>query len=364
MQKIFIISGEASGDLHGSNLIKEINEIQPSSIIQGWGGDLMQNQGVTILKHYKDLAFMGFSEVIKNIHIIYKNFALIKKQIEAFKPDIIIFIDYPGFNLRMAKWAKIRGYKTIYYISPQIWAWKENRIHLIKKYVDKMIVILPFEKQFYKKWHYDVDYVGHPLVSVVTNFKELNKTNSSNKIIALLPGSRKQEINKKLPTMLKMAAHFSQYQFIVAQAPGVELDFYTNFLKDFKNVKAQSGNTYSILNSSFAALVTSGTATLETALFKVPQVVCYKGNKISFMIAKKLLKIKYISLVNLIMDKLIVEELIQDDFNEIKLKESLQKILLIENRIIINNEYEQLISLLSDGGNASKNAANIISQYI
>jgi lipid-A-disaccharide synthase len=362
MQKIFIISGEASGDLHGSNLIKEIKNIYPYIQIQGWGGELMQLQGATILKHYKDLAFMGFSEVIKNLPTIIKNFKLIKTQINDFKPDIVVLIDYPGFNLRMAKWAKTIGYKTVYYISPQIWAWKENRIHQIKKYVDKMIVILPFEKEFYHKWNYAVDYVGHPLVSVINNFKQSNVTNNFTKTIALLPGSRMQEINKKLPIMLKMAEHFKEYQFIVAQAPGIEVAYYNKFLQGYNNVKAQSGTTYTILNNAIAALVTSGTATLETALFKVPQVVCYKGNKISFMIAKKLLKIKYISLVNLIMDKLIVEELIQDDFNEIKLRQALQKILVEENRNKIDINYEQLISLLSKGGDASKNAANLIAK--
>jgi lipid-A-disaccharide synthase len=365
-KKIFIISGEASGDLHGSNLVKELNKIFPQIQLQGWGGELMQQQGVEIKKHYKELAFMGFAEVIKNIRTISKNFDLCKATIEAFQPEAIIFIDYPGFNLRMAKWAKQKGYKTIYYISPQIWAWKENRIHTIKKYIDKMIVILPFEKEFYYKWNYEVNYVGHPLVKVVDDFKRstTTNTNGTKKVIAVLPGSRRQEIKKKLPIMLAVAKALPEYQFIVAKAPGVEDDLYSECLKQYTNVGAVSNDTYNLLNSATAALVTSGTATLETALFKVPQVVCYKGSKISYLIAKQIIQIKYISLVNLIMDKLIVEELIQDNMNAQKIEISLKKILEEEKRKEVINNYNELYEKLSVGGDASLHAAQIIAAML
>lgn len=361
MNKIFVIAGEASGDLHGSNLIKELLKINPTLEIKGWGGDLMQKQGATILKHYKELAFMGFSEVLKNLNTILKNFKICKSQIIAFEPTTIIFIDYPGFNLRMAKWAKERGYKTIYYISPQIWAWKEKRIFTIKKYIDQMIVILPFESKFYQQWDYKVHYVGHPLVKVINEFQvENSKKDNEKKTIALLPGSRKQEISIKLPIMLQMASKFKDYHFVVAKAPGVDDDFYDSFLQDYNNVEAISGGTYAILNNAYAALVTSGTATLETALFNIPQVVCYKGNKLSYLIAKMLIKIKYISLVNLIMDKEIVKELIQDDFNPQQLEVQLSLILETKQRETIQHEYELLRNMLSLGGDASYNAASII----
>ncbi len=361
-QKIFIISGEASGDLHGSNLVKELKKVIPQVQLQGWGGALMQQQGVEIKKHYKELAFMGFAEVIKNIKTIFKNFDLCKATIETFQPDAIIFIDYPGFNLRMAKWAKQKGYKTIYYISPQIWAWKENRIHAIKKYIDKMMVILPFEKEFYHKWNYEVNYVGHPLVKVINDFKKnaLFIAKQDEKIIAILPGSRKQEIKKKLPIMLAVAKKLPEYQFIVAKAPGVEDDFYGEYLQHYSNVGAVSNDTYNLLNRATAALVTSGTATLETALFKVPQVVCYKGSKISYLIAKQIIKIKYISLVNLIMNKQIVEELIQDAMNTHNIEISLRKILEEGNRQDIIGHYNELYKKLSVGGDASLQAAQLI----
>ena len=232
-----------------------------------------------------------------------------------FKPDILILIDYPGFNIRIAEWAKKEGIKTVYYISPQIWAWKENRVHTIKKYVDKMIVILPFEKDFYSKWDYKVEYVGHPLVEVIEDFKKQHQQQSASpkKIIALLPGSRKQEIKIKLPVMLEVSKAFPEYEFVVAKAPGQDDSFYEPFLAPYNNVSALGGKTYELLNNASAALVTSGTATLETALFGVPEVVCYKGNTISYQIAKRVIKVKYISLVNLIMNKPVVKELIQHE---------------------------------------------------
>jgi lipid-A-disaccharide synthase len=362
MKKIFIIAGEASGDLHASNLVKELRLLLPDVQISGWGGGLMQQNGVTILKDYKELAFMGFSEVVKNLGTIFKNFKLCKAQIEAFKPDAILFVDYPGFNLRMAKWAKLEGYKTIYYISPQIWAWKENRIHGIKKYVDQMLVILPFEKAFYEKWDFPVSYVGHPLVSVIEDFKKANivQEHPLQPTIAVLPGSRKQEILEKLPIMLSVVADFKDYTFIVTKAPGVDTSVYGPLLANYPNVKVVERKTYSVLHTATAAMVTSGTATLETALFGVPQVVCYKGNKLSYLIAKKIVKIKYISLVNLIMDKPVVKELIQDDLNTKNLKVELEKLLNTPTSEKIKTAYNELSSILSVGGNASKKAALLI----
>jgi lipid-A-disaccharide synthase len=365
--KYYIIAGEASGDLHGSNLIKQLHQLDKSANIRCWGGEMMQSAGATLVKDYKHLAFMGFVEVLMNLRTILKNIKFCKQDIQSFQPDIVILIDYPGFNIRIAEWAKKSGIKTAYYISPQIWAWKENRVHTIKKYVDKMLVILPFEKDFYSKWNYKVSYVGHPLVEVVENFKALNKTRSGEekKIIALLPGSRKQEITKKLPVMLEVSKAFPEYQFVVAKAPGQEDAFYAPFLAPYKNVSAIAGKTYDLLNRSVAALVTSGTATLETALFDVPQVVCYKGNSLSYQIAKRVIKVKYISLVNLIMDKPVVKELIQDEMTNENCISELKN--LLENPVRqhqLQEDYNQLKKLLSKGGNASSNAAAIIYEFV
>ena len=362
--KYYIIAGEASGDLHGSNLIKEVIKKDPRAVIRGWGGELMQSAGAQIVKHYKDLAFMGFAEVVKNLPTIMKNFSFCKKDISSFGPDVLVLIDYPGFNLRMAKWAKQNGLKVIYYISPQVWAWKENRVQDIKKYVDKMLVILPFEKEFYQKWNYPVVYVGHPLVQVINDFVEQKNTTeqitpvSAKGTIALLPGSRKQEISRKLPIMLSVCKHFPEHNFTVAIAPGMESNFYQPFLAPYKNVKTVVGRTYDLLYNAKAALVTSGTATLETALFGVPQVICYKGNSISYAIAKRLVKIKFIGLVNLIMGKEVVKELIQDELNEQNLKNELGKILNSSSgKARIQKDYDDLRKLLGEGGNASEKAA-------
>ncbi len=266
--KYYIIAGEPSGDLHGSNLIKELKRQDSKTNIRCWGGDKMQAAGATLVKHYRDLAFMGFIEVLKNLPAIFKNLAFCKKDISAFKPDVVVLIDYPGFNLRMAKWIKQKGYKIVYYISPQVWAWKENRVKIIKDTVDKMLVILPFEKAFYKKWHYEVEYVGHPLIEVIDEFNAIHPgkySSSSKNIIALLPGSRKQEIEKKLPIMLSVVKHFPAYEFIVAKAPSLPVAFYDEMLKDFPGVQTMENKTYELLSVAIAALVTSGTATLETA---------------------------------------------------------------------------------------------------
>ena len=363
--KYYIIAGEASGDLHGSNLIKELVIKDAAANIRCWGGNKMESAGALLVKHYRDLAFMGFTEVIKNLPTIFKNIAFCKKDILAFKPDVLILIDYPGFNMRIAKWAHQQKIKVIYYISPQIWAWKENRVHAIKRDVDKMLVILPFEKAFYKKFKVDVDYVGHPLAEVVNNFNIENPDIDKEKIIAILPGSRKQEISIKLPIMLQVANYFPEYKFVVAKAPGVEDSFYEEFLKPYKNVSSVADQTYNLLAKSTAAMVTSGTATLETALFKVPQIICYKGGKISYEIAKRLIKIKYIGLVNLIMNKEVVKELIQDDLNVANLVAELK--LLLENQEkqnSIKEDYDKLFELLHGSGNASANAVQKIHAFL
>lgn len=368
--KYYLIAGEASGDLHGSNLINALKQKNAGAEFRCWGGDMMEAAGATLVKHYRDLAFMGFVEVLKNIRTIMKNFKRCKEDILTYEPNVVIFIDYPGFNLRMAKWAKQQGFITIYYISPQVWAWKEKRVETIKQFVDKMLVILPFEKEFYAKHGYAVEYVGHPLADEIERLRndpkqrELLPIKTNKPIIALLPGSRKQEILIKLPVMLQVSKHFPGYQFVVACAPGQEDAFYKDILSPYPNVLSVRGATYPLLAASHAALVTSGTATLETALFNVPEVVCYKGGNISYQIAKRLIKIKYISLVNLIMDKEIVRELIQHDMNEEKLEAALKEILTEEVREHVFADYAALRRLLSEGGDAAEQAAASITQYV
>lgn len=362
--RYYIIAGEASGDLHGSNLIKAIRRKDSQADIRCWGGDKMQAAGATLIKHYRDLAFMGFVEVLMHLRTIIRNIDFCKKDILAYKPDVLVLIDYPGFNMRIAEWAKRQGIKIVYYISPQVWAWKENRVHKLKRDVDKMLVILPFEVGFYKKWNYEVDYVGHPLIQVVEEEQKTPPIKLADKpIIALLPGSRAQEINVKLPIMLQAVKHFPDYQFIVAQAPSLPDATYTNIIGN-QNVLLAKGQTYNLLKQATAALVTSGTATLETALFGVPEVVCYKGNPISYQLAKRLIKVKYISLVNLIMDKPVITELIQADLNEAMLKQELDKLLHNPKHISkLKEDYKQLWHLLGDK-NASENAADAILELI
>ncbi|MEZ0006025.1 lipid-A-disaccharide synthase [Flavobacterium sp. 28YEA47A] len=365
--KYYIIAGEASGDLHGSNLMKAIFKKDTHAEIRFWGGDLMQEAGGTLVKHYRDLAFMGFAEVVMNLKTILNNIKLCKADILKFKPDAIIFIDYPGFNMRIAKWAKEIGIPTHYYISPQIWAWKENRIKAIKRDVDFMYVILPFEKDFYEKKHgFPVEFVGHPLIDAIHNRTHIDETSfrkefdlDDKPIIALLPGSRKQEISKMLSEMLAVVKDFPAYQFVIAGAPSQEYDFYKQFLKN-ENVHFISNRTYDLLSIASAALVTSGTATLETALFKVPEVVCYKGNWISYQIAKRIITLKYISLVNLIMDKEVVTELIQGECNPKRIKKELHKILETSQRERLLQDYEILEKKLGGIGASAKTAGLIV----
>jgi lipid-A-disaccharide synthase len=369
--KYYIIAGEASGDLHGSNLMKSLVEKDPNANFRFWGGDLMEQTGGTLVKHYKELAFMGFAEVISNLKTILNNIKFCKLDIAAFAPDVIIFIDYPGFNMRIAKWAKTKGYKTHYYISPQIWAWKESRIKAIKRDFDKLYVILPFEKDYFEKKHqFSVDFVGHPLIDAIQNRTRIDKATflkenqlDEKPIIAVLPGSRKQEISKMLEVMLSVVSDFPDYQFVIAGAPSQEFSFYQQFLKG-QNIKFLSNKTYDLLSNSTAALVTSGTATLETALFKVPEVVCYKGGYISYQIAKRIITLKYISLVNLIMDDEVVTELIQDKCNTANLKIELNKLLNEKHREKLLQKYDELEQKLGGFGASDKTASLILKNIL
>jgi lipid-A-disaccharide synthase len=360
--KLYIIAGEASGDLHGSNLIKALKSHRPSLDIRAWGGDLMQSAGADVVKHYRDLAFMGFYEVLINIKTILRNIRFCKEDITAFRPDALILIDYPGFNLRIAKWAHEIGIPVLYYIAPQVWAWKENRIHAMKKHIQHLFVVLPFEKLYFENHNMPVTFVGHPLLDQISGssetrqeFQQRNKL-SDKPIIALLPGSRKQEIRTMLPIMLDMTNHFPQYQFIVAGAPSQNESFYRS-VAQHQSMTVLFGQTSEILRHAAAGLITSGTATLEAGIYKVPQVVCYKGSPISYAIAKQLVKIKYISLVNLILDKPAVTELIQHDLNNAKLKAELDSLLNeASRREQIQQDYLELHDSLGGSGASERTA--------
>lgn len=364
--KYYIIAGEASGDLHGSNLMKALYAQDSQAEIRFWGGDLMQAVGGELVVHYKERAFMGFYEVIKNLRKIFGMLSLCKKDIESFQPDVVVLIDNSGFNLPIAKWAKQKGYRTNYYISPQVWASRSSRVKKINQDVDMMNVILPFEKEFYAKHQMEVNFVGHPLIDAIADRTQVDEVSfrkehniGDKKIIALLPGSRKQEITKMLSVMLSLVDDYQDYQFVIAGAPSQEYSFYQQFIKT-DNVCFVNNKTYDLLSVSFAALVTSGTATLETALFKVPQVVCYKGSTISYQIAKRIITLKFISLVNLIMDKEVVTELIQHDFNKVNLVVELNKILNSEYREQMFLNYYELEQVLGGKGASYKTAKLII----
>ena len=364
--KLYFIAGEASGDLHAANLMQALVDRNDSLEFRFWGGDKMNAVAKKgLVRHINDLAFMGFIEVVMNLRTILGNISFCKKDIEEFKPDALVLIDYPGFNLRIAEWAKSKGIKVYYYISPQVWAWKQNRVHKIKKVVDHMYVILPFEKDFYKKFDFDVDYVGHPLLDETAKY-DFDKTGKFAKkhnldtrpILAILPGSRKQEVSKKLPIMLKAVENFDTHQIVIAGAPTLTEEFYKEFNQSTKII---FGETYELLANSNTAVVTSGTATLETALFKVPQVVCYKGSQISYSIAKRLIKVKFISLVNLIMDKEVVKELIQKECNPAQIKEEVNRLIFDENyRNKVISSYDQLEEILGGGGASEKVAQSLL----
>lgn len=367
--KYYIIAGEASGDLHGSNLIRALQKEAPEIDIRFWGGDRMSALAGEPVKHIKDLAFMGFVEVIANLRTILKNISFCKADVLAFKPDALLLIDYPGFNMRIAEFAQQNNIPVHYYVSPQIWAWKQNRVHKIKKFVDEMYCILPFEKDFYAKFDREVHYVGHPLVDAIQHFKKTaidpiafrNEFGlSDKKLMALLPGSRLQEIKLKLPIMLDAAKRFNEMEIVVAGAPNIPEAYYQELAKDIP-IKVISNRTYDILNQAHLAMVTSGTATLETALFKVPQVVCYKGNPISVTIARRLIKVPYISLVNLIINREVVKELIQKDLTANAIYDTLYALNEGEKREALMQDYETLERVLGDGGASEKIAHLILS---
>ena len=370
--KYYIIAGEASGDLHGSNLVASIRQKDPNAKIRAWGGEKMRKNGANVVKNYHDLAFMGFVEVLMNLKTILKNFNICKKDISEFNPDALILIDYPGFNLKIAKWAKKKGYKVFYYISPQVWAWKRRRVYTIKKVVDKMLCILPFEKKFYDNYDVDCLFVGHPLLDEIAKvepvdkdkFYKANRLNPKKEIIAMLPGSRKQEVSRMLTVMLEVVKMFPNYQFVIACAPSLPVSYYKQIIGEKSNVRLVLNRTYQLLQLSSAAIVTSGTATLETALLDVPEVVCYKANKISYVIARQLAKVKYISLVNLIMDRLVVKELIQKDMTSSNIRDEIQSLLNSSKRQKkLLEDYEELKYVLGNAG-ASDRAADTIISYV
>ena len=362
--KYYIIAGEPSGDLHGSNLMKAIKEQDISAEFSFWGGDHMLEVDKGIVTHIRETSIMGFVEVLRNISKIKSFFKKAKSTILEFQPDVVVLIDYPGFNLRMAKWAKKKGFKVVYYISPQLWAWKKGRIKTIKKYVDEMIVILPFELDFYKENGVKVHFVGHPLLPVIQSFKgkkeERLNIEDDHDIIAILPGSREQEIKKMLPEMVKAAGHFiDDFEICIAMAPNVERAFYESLVETLKDkITWVENDTYSLLSKANIALVTSGTATLETALFGVPQVVCYKTSRINYEIGKRLVDLEFISLVNLIAGKEIVPELIQDEVNAENIIDKIKRTLI--NTSDINSGYNKLHNLLYIDKDPSTYAANII----
>ena len=371
--KYFLVTGEASGDLHASNLMAALKATDPEADFCFFGGDLMQAQGGRLIKHYREMAFMGFIPVLLNLRTILRNMKMCQQAIVDYQPDVVILIDYPGFNLKIAKFVKTKtNIPVYYYISPKVWAWKEYRVKSFKKYVDEMLCILPFEVDFFKKHNYRVDYVGNPTVDAIADFKEKNKDDSREKFIlennleekpfiALLAGSRKQEIKDNLPTMLEIIKKFPDYQAVIAGAPGIDTNYYNTYITG-SNCKIIFDQTYRLLSYSDAALVTSGTATLETSLFKVPQVVCYKTPvpRIAYWAFKNILHTPYISLVNLIANKEVVKELFAKYFSQKNIQEEVDK--LLNDKAYKNNMlegYDRIINILGEAG-ASKKAANII----
>jgi lipid-A-disaccharide synthase len=365
--KYYLVAGEASGDLHGANLMKALKEEDPHAEFRYFGGDKMLAEGGTLVKHYAAMAFMGFTEVVLNLRTILANMKSCKQDIKDWRPDTLILIDFPGFNLKIADFAKSNGMHVCYYISPKVWAWNQKRVLKIKKVVDRMFCILPFEVDFYKEWGMEVDYVGNPLLdekaqfTPAADFGTANGLNS-NPVIALLPGSRRQEIERLLPDMLSITASFPECQFVVAAAPSFDAAYYRQFIGS-KNVKLIFAQTYDLLNIAEAAIVASGTATLETALFRVPQVVVYRGGTISVAIARLLVNIKFISLVNLIMNRKVVTELIQEDCNTKNITAQLRNVLNGEGRLKMLEDYAELAEMMGGPG-ASGRTARLIVSYL
>lgn len=364
-KRVFIICGEASGDLHAANLVHEWRKIDANTEFLAWGGDRLSAENVTVVKHIRELSFMGFVEVLKHIFQILRNFKECKRNISDFEPDALVLVDFPGFNLRMAEWAHQQGIRVIYYISPQLWAWKQGRIKKVQRFVDYMYCILPFERAFYAKFNYEARYFGHPLLDELAHFKSSNKNaieNSGKPYIAVLPGSRRQEVFRKLPVMLKAAFHFANFDIVVACSSQVPDECYTTYHQE--GIRFVYGKTYEVLNGATLAIVTSGTATLETALFRVPQVVCYKSNPLSYVLAKKIVKVKYISLVNLILNEGVLKELIQDECN---VENIITEMTLLLNDPARSGEvlrgYDRLHSLLGEAGASQKIAGSMIETF-
>lgn len=369
--RYYIIAGEASGDLHGSNLMRSLGKLDPDADFRYWGGDLMAGEGGTLVQHFRKASFMGFWEVIRNIGTVLSGLRMCKRDILRYRPDALILIDYPGFNLRMARFASGKGIKVFYYISPKVWAWNQSRVKIIKRYVDHMLTIFPFETTFYNRFGYKVDYVGNPLLDAIGNrsyrdedferFTERNRL-SGKPLIAMLAGSRIQEIDNCLPVMVSVMDQYTDYQFVIAGAPSIDPATYRKYTGD--KIAVIYDQTYAILQHATAALVVSGTATLEAALLGAPQVVCYRGSALSYQIAKRFVKIKYISLVNLIMEKEVVKELIQDDLNSEKLRAEIDKLLFDRNyRNSMLDDMAELKKRLGEPG-ASERAAGKVVEYL
>ncbi len=367
--KYYLVAGERSGDMHGARLISEIKKLDSEAQFRCMGGDMMVEEGAELTSHYSSISFMGFIEVITHLGAVSKMLKLIKSDIDQYKPDVVILIDFAGFNMRMAKYCKSKGLKVYYYISPKIWAWNTGRVKKIKAYVDRMFCILPFEKAFYQKHNYEADYVGNPIFDSISRFEpnqdfaKNNNLDPERKIIAVLPGSRKAEIEHMLIYMLSLLPSFPQYQFVVAAVNNLPREFYQNF-ENRPNIKIVYDQTYDLLTQSEAALVTSGTATLETALFKVPQVVCYKTSIISYWIGRMVIKVPFISLVNLIAQKKVVVELIQDAYNPRRLRKELERVLEGEGRQQVLEGYEDMRNNLANDSSASENTARLIVKYL
>jgi lipid-A-disaccharide synthase len=367
--RYYVIAGERSGDLHGGNLVKAIKKLDQNASFKGFGGDYMKNEGVALTIHYRDLAFMGFAEVVANMNKIFKNIRICKEDILTFKPDVVILVDYGGFNTRIAKFCKKQNLKVFFYITPKVWAWYQKRALTLKNNVDRMFVILPFEKDFYKKFNWEVDYVGNPVLDAVKahkpdpDFLQRNNFKDGKQIVALLPGSRKQELLNMIPIITSIAKRFIEFQFAVATVSNLDKDLYAP-LKDLDNVRLIEDDTYNLLVNSKAAVVTSGTATLETALLNVPQVVIYKTSTISYKIAKGFIQVPFISLVNLIAGKKVVKELIQQEMNQEMIAKELKLLLLDDGyRKQIHDEYAKIYKTL-DIGSASENAARLMVKYL
>lgn len=363
---VYFVCGEPSGDLHAANLVAAWKRVNPSLTFKAWGGNRLSAEGVHLDAHISSMSFMGFWEVFKNLPLIRKQFKQLQKELLAQKPALLILVDYPGFNLRMAKWAHDHQIKVLYYISPTVWAWKQNRVYTIQKYVDRLYCVLPFEPAFYERFGIQTAYFGHPLLDEVERYRQMSHSLPcfEKPILALLPGSRPQEIQKKLPLMLAAASAFQHsHQIAIACAPNLSLATYQSYLKD-QDVYLSTGHTYDLLSKSELALVTSGTATLETALFKVPQVVCYKSSALSIWLAKKWLRIKYISLVNLILDRAAVPELIQDDCTVEQMQNELNQLLMGQpGRQAQLQSYEQLGEFLQQTG-ASQRIAQSMNTFL